>query len=85
MNIVSRDIVKKRIDTERAALANIPTKDRGREIWTAENAVFPFLKIEDNLVRYYPEGQALGQITGFVDTEGKGRYGIEGYFEGDLQ
>lgn len=69
MNIVSRDIVKKRIDTERAALANIPTKEYGREIWTAENAVFPFLKIEDNLVRYYPESTALGQITGFVDTE----------------
>jgi cell division protein FtsI/penicillin-binding protein 2 len=85
MNIVSRDIVKKRIDTERAALANIPTRDSGREIWTAENAVFPFLKIEDNLVRYYPEGTALGQITGFVDSEGRGRYGIEGYFEGDLQ
>ena len=67
MNIVSRDIVKKRIDTEKAALANIPTRDR--EGWTSENAVFPFLKIEDNLVRYYPESTALGQITGFVDTE----------------
>ena len=85
MNIVSRDIVKKRIDTEKAALANIPTRDRARETWIAENAVSPFLKIEDNLVRYYPEGIALGQITGFVDSEGRGRYGIEGYFESDLQ
>ncbi|MBC7498207.1 penicillin-binding protein 2 [Candidatus Gracilibacteria bacterium] len=85
MNIISRDIIKKRIDIEKAALNNIPTKDHAREIWTLDNAVFPFLKIEDNLVRYYPEGQALGQITGYVDTEGKGRYGIEGYFEDDLQ
>lgn len=35
----------------------------------AENAIYPFIKIEDNLVRYYPEGSALGQITGFVDGE----------------
>ncbi len=55
MNIISRDIIKKRIDTEKTALNNISTKDYAREIWTRENAVFPFLKIEDNLVRYYPE------------------------------
>ena len=71
MNIITRDIVKKRIDTEKTALSTIGTKDEAREVWTAENAVFPFLKIEDNLVRYYPEGKALGQITGFVDNEGK--------------
>jgi hypothetical protein len=47
------------------------TKDKNREIWIQENAIFPFIKIEDNLVRYYPEGEALGQITGFVDNEGK--------------
>jgi hypothetical protein len=71
MNLITRDIVKKRIDTEKAALSTIGTKDRANETWTAENAVFPFLKIEDNLVRYYPEGEAIGQITGFVDNEGK--------------
>lgn len=85
MNINTRDLVKKRIDTEKSTLATIPTKDGAREIWTAENAIFPFLKIEDNLVRYYPEGEALGQIIGFVDGEWRGRYGIEGYFESDLQ
>jgi cell division protein FtsI/penicillin-binding protein 2 len=66
-------------------LATISSKDHGRETWIAENAIFPFLKIEDNLVRYYPESTALGQITGFVDGEGKGRYGVEGYFESELQ
>jgi stage V sporulation protein D (sporulation-specific penicillin-binding protein) len=85
MNLVSRDTIKKRIDTEKIALNNISPKNYAREIWIGENAVFPFLKIEDNLVRYYPEWQALGQITWFVDTEGRWRYGIEGYFEDDLQ
>ncbi len=85
MNIMTRDIVKKRIDTEKWVLATIPVRDNSREIWIAENAIFPFIKIEDNLVRYYPEWEALGQITGFVDNEWRGRYGIEWYFESDLQ
>lgn len=85
MSIITRDIVKKRIDTEKWILSSMSAKDKNREIWIQENAIFPFIKIEDNLVRYYPEGEALGQITGFVDNEGKWRYGIEGYFEDDLQ
>ena len=85
MNIQIRDLVKKRIDTEKWILTTIATKNKAREIWTAENAIFPFLIIGDNLVRYYPEGQALWQITGFIDSEGKWRYGVEWYFESDLQ
>ncbi len=85
MSIMTRDIVKKRIDTEKWILATLSSKDNIREIWISENAIFPFIKIEDNLVRYYPEWEALGQITGFVDNEWRGRYGIEGYFESDLQ
>jgi cell division protein FtsI/penicillin-binding protein 2 len=77
MSIGTRDIVNKRIDTEFQAVKN--------KQLTALEAVYPFLKIDDNLVRYYPEGRTTGQITGFVDGEGKWKYGIEGYFEGDLQ
>ncbi len=85
MSIMTRDIVKKRIETEKWILSTISTKWDNRKLWTSENAIFPFLIIGDNLVRYYPEGEALGQITGFVDNDGRWRYGIEGYFESDLQ
>jgi cell division protein FtsI/penicillin-binding protein 2 len=85
MSLMTRDIVKKRIDTEKWVLATLSTKDNAREIWTKDNAIFPFIKIEDNLVRYYPEWEALGQITGFVDNEWRWRYWIEWYFESDLQ
>ena len=47
MTIGTRDIVNKRIETEKTAVKNgqlIPTE-----------AVYPFLIIEDNLLRYYPE------------------------------
>jgi stage V sporulation protein D (sporulation-specific penicillin-binding protein) len=89
MSINTRDEIRKRIDTEKTMSLTIPVKDKDwvnrRERWIGENAIFPFLKIEDNLIRYYPEGSALGQITGFVDGEWKGKYGVEGYFENDLQ
>ncbi|NMC51430.1 penicillin-binding protein 2 [Candidatus Kuenenbacteria bacterium] len=41
----------------------------------------------EELVRYYPEKEAAGQVTGFLGFSDKGQvgqYGIEGYFEGDL-
>ena len=61
MSIRTRDMVNKRIDTEMLALKN-------HQI-TKDDVIFPFLKIDDNLVRYYPEGNTTGQITGFVDGE----------------
>lgn len=34
--------------------------------------------------RVYPEGPLAGQVLGFVDTEGKGQYGIEGKMNDEL-
>lgn len=47
MSISVRDMVNKRIETETLAIKNKQLHP--------EDAVSPFLKIEDNLVRYYPE------------------------------
>lgn len=32
-------------------------------------------------IRYYPHKNLASKILGFVDAEGRGRYGIEGYFD----
>jgi len=77
MSIWTRDLVTKRIAAEREAIKNGQIDPK--------NWIIPFLKIEDNLVRYYPEGSTISQITGFVDGEWRGRYGIEWYFENELQ
>ncbi|MFZ2255728.1 MAG: hypothetical protein WAW59_02710 [Patescibacteria group bacterium] len=61
MSIGTRDMVSKRIDTEKAAVKNGQIDET--------SAIYPFIKIEDNLVRYYPEGDTIAQITGFVDGE----------------
>lgn len=42
---------------------------------------------EDEWVRYYPEEEAAGQLTGFLGFRGDkraGQYGIEGYFDEEL-
>jgi len=77
MSIGARDMVTKRIEAERTAIKNGQI--------TLQNVIYPFIKIEDNLVRFYPEGETISQITWFVDSEGRGRYWVEWYFEEALQ
>ena len=36
-------------------------------------------------LRLYPEGELASQVLGFVDAEGDGHYGIEGYFNSELK
>lgn len=55
-----------------------PLKDQADFI--AKNTFYKCLKLSDNSVRQYPEGAPLAQVTGFVDRDGIGRLGIEGYF-----
>ena len=35
--------------------------------------------------RVYPEGSLAGQVLGFVNTEGQGNYGVEGYLDDQLK
>lgn len=77
MNLSMRDAITNRIKNEKLAVKN----------WqlAPEESIYNFLIIQDNLVRYYPESQISGQITGFVDADGKWKYWIEGYFDAELQ
>lgn len=35
--------------------------------------------------RFYPEGSSSAHFLGFVNSEGKGNFGLEGYFDGELK
>lgn len=61
MNVSTRDAIIKRLNAERNAIKN-------KELYI-EDSIVPFIKIEDNLVRFYPEKNIVSQITGFVDGE----------------
>ena len=55
MNVSTRDAVMTRLSNERQAIKN-------KEL-ALEDSIVPFIKIEDNLVRFYPEKNITGQIT----------------------
>lgn len=40
--------------------------------------------LSDQQYRTYPEGQLASQVVGFVNQDGKGQYGIEGFLDKDL-
>ncbi len=62
MSVSTRDTITKRMNTEKLAIAS--------KQLSKEDSIYYFLKIEDNLVRYYPEQNIGSQIIGFVDGEG---------------
>ncbi len=53
---------------------------KDQEDFLVKNTFHKCLKLVDHSVRQYPEWPALAQVTGFVDRDGIGRLGIEGYF-----
>ncbi len=61
MNVSTRDAVMTRLSNERLAIKNKELR--------LDNSIVPYIKIEDNLVRFYPEKNITGQITGFVDGD----------------
>lgn len=48
------------------------------------NLKLPGVGTLDQQYRVYPEGSLAGQTAGFVNADGQGQYGIEGYLNTDL-
>ncbi len=44
----------------------------------------PGVHVTAEAYRAYPLGEAAAHLTGFVSLEGKGYYGVEGYYDGEL-
>lgn len=77
MSFATKDLLDERINNERMSLES--------GLLSEENSIFKFFIIEPQPTRFYPERTIGGQILGFVDNAGIGRYGIEGYFHDQLQ
>lgn len=61
-----------------------------RQMTEAEGQRVADLKLKGVLVlpesvRSYPEGQLAAQVLGFVDANGDGRYGLEGFYNNELK
>ncbi len=81
------DELDQRIDME---LNYVPLKHKVPEetIAALEELEIESLRFEEEEKRVYPEGTLASHVIGFVGKDDKGRetgkYGIEGYFDGDL-
>jgi cell division protein FtsI/penicillin-binding protein 2 len=83
-SIDEKDVLAK-ISTDKLYLPPIirgVTKDQRDTLVTQG---FVGLLIEKRNERVYPENQIAAQVLGFVNREGKGSYGIEGYYDSDLR
>ena len=77
MNLSTKDFVDERMKEEKDAVK--------KGLLNENDGITPFLILEPHPTRFYPEKNVGGQVTGFVDNEGVGRYGVEGYFHDELQ
>ena len=62
----------------------VPPLVRGVEqetVQRVEALKLPGLTIRPEPYRFYPEGQLAAHLLGFVNAEGKGQYGLEGYYD----
>ncbi|MDD2908622.1 MAG: penicillin-binding protein 2 [Candidatus Gracilibacteria bacterium] len=77
LNLSTKDKIDARIENEKGALK--------KGLIDEKEGINKFLILEPHPTRFYPEKALGGQILGFVDNEGQGRYGIEGYFNDELR
>ena len=71
--------ISEKMDAQDALVKQQPLNTQGDYI--TKNTFFKCLKLVDHPVREYPDGSTMAQVTGFVDSDGIGRLGIEGYFQ----
>lgn len=77
MNLSTKDFVDARLKEEKEAVK--------KGLLNENDGITPFVILEPHPTRFYPEKNVSGQVTGFVDNEGIGHYGIEGYYHDELQ
>lgn len=77
MSLPAKDYIDSKLADEKEAIK--------KGFLTEKSGVSDFLILEPNPTRFYPEKNLGGQIIGFVDNDGIGRYGIESYFQDYLQ
>ncbi|MBN1494334.1 penicillin-binding protein 2 [Candidatus Peregrinibacteria bacterium] len=77
------EIVAKKVDAEKSKiLKEIIKKDKDEH--PDENR-YAGIGFQEEYYRFYPEKNLAANILGFVDSSGKGQYGIEESFEKQLQ
>jgi cell division protein FtsI/penicillin-binding protein 2 len=74
-----------KINNDKPYLPPIASKvdeDKAEEI---KNLNLAGVYLEEEDIRSYPEGEITASILGFVNAEGEGQYGLEGFYDSELR
>lgn len=77
LSLVASDEVQQYVEDEKKALA--------QGIISKEESIGGFFILTPRSQRIYPERTIGAQVMGFIDNEGKGHYGLEGYYDDVLR
>ncbi len=81
---IEPELVLEQINNDKLYIPPLGTisYDRSKEL---ESLALPGIYLTPESTRFYPEDRLAGPVLGFVNDDGKGQYGIEGYFDDILQ
>lgn len=67
-----------------ALYSPIKAKLSEEEAKVLQEAALPGIYVRTRKLRYYPQGNLASQVSGFVDDNYEGKYGIEEYYDSEL-
>lgn len=77
ISVSSSELIKEKKEEEKIAVS--------RWFLHPDQTISQFIILDSKYHRFYPENQLAAKIIGFVDNQGNGMYGVEGYFNNILQ
>jgi len=79
LNLSENEILEKIKEDKNFSL--IKEKLSEEEVEKIKNLNLPGIFVESKIGRYYPQKNLASNLVGFVDAEGRGRYGLEEYYD----
>lgn len=77
LNLTTKDKIDFRIENEKIAIK--------KWLLTEKESIYDFIILEPHPTRFFPEKTLASQVLGFVDNDWQWRYGIEWYYNEELQ
>lgn len=83
-NNKSTDEVRELIDDKDSRYVVLNRKLSGQDAENIKSLKLPGVILAEEQGRNYPEGELFAHVTGYVNNDGQGQYGVEQYMNGDL-
>jgi cell division protein FtsI (penicillin-binding protein 3)/stage V sporulation protein D (sporulation-specific penicillin-binding protein) len=78
---LKKDEILAKIENEETLFVKIKSKLTDEEIENLKKSNLVGIYLGEETLRYYPQDMFLSQVIGFLGGEGKGQYGLEGFYD----